>query len=35
MLITTLLVVGLGLLLYRRLNRGQEGTGSPGDFASL
>ena len=35
MLITTLLVVGLGLLLYRRLNRGQEGTGGAGDFASL
>ena len=35
MLITTLLVVGLGLLLYRRLSRGQEGTGGAGDFANL
>jgi spermidine/putrescine transport system permease protein len=34
MLITTLLIVGIGLLLYRRFNRGQAG-GSPADLAQL
>ena len=35
MLITTVLVVGVGLLLYKWLSRGQETKVGAGDFASL
>ena len=34
MLVTTLLVIGIGLLLYKRFSRGQDIAGAA-DFAQL